>query len=43
MFGGLMNDKILSLLDDRDEHGKRRVRHAEKAKAPKPEPKTSEQ
>lgn len=37
MFGGLMNDTILSLLDDRDEHGKRRVRQADKAKTSKPE------
>ncbi len=37
MFGGLMNETILSLMHDRDETGKRRVKQAETAKTPKPE------
>lgn len=35
MFGGLMNDTILSLLSDRDETGKRRMKHTDKPKSRK--------
>ena len=37
MFGGLMNETILSLMNDRDETGKRRIKQADTAKTPKPE------
>lgn len=37
MFGGLMNETILSLLNDRDENGKRRVKYTDKARTSKSE------